>query len=190
MLVGYARVSTRDQNLASQVAALKAAGAEKIFEDYASGARRERPGLSAALDYIRPGDTLTVWKLDRLGRSLRDLLDLSAQLEARGIHLRSLTDMLDTSTSSGRLIFHVLASLAEMERDLIRERTKVGLDAARARGRTGGRPRKLTREKEEAAERLLASGLSVQQVANTLSVSRDTINRRVSYRKPPDDILR
>lgn len=137
--IGYARVSTRDQDLAYQVDALKAAGCDKIFREKASGANKDRPQLAAALDYLRPGDTLVVWKLDRLGRTTRGLLDLAELLRSKGAEFASLTDSIDTGTSAGRVVFTLLAAFAEMERDLIRERTRAGLAVARARGRTGGR---------------------------------------------------
>src|SRR3954462_5866786 len=141
MLVGYARVSTQDQTLALQQDALTTASCERIFSDTISGAKADRPGLEQALAYVRTGDTLVVWKLDRLGRSLPHLIATIAALQERGIGFRSLTEQIDTTTSGGKLIFHVFAALAEFERDIIRERTQAGLIAARARGRKGGRPR-------------------------------------------------
>ena len=138
MLIGYARVSTQEQDLALQLDALKAAGCERIYEERASGAQRDRPELKAALGYMREGDTLVVWKLDRLARSLKQLIDTVEDLGARGIGLRSLTEAIDTTTSGGKLIFHIFAALAEFERAVIRERTLAGLAAARARGRKGG----------------------------------------------------
>ena len=140
MAVGYARVSTQDQDLALQLDALQAAGCERVYTEKASGAQRDRPQLQAALDYMRPDDTLVVWKLDRLARSLRQLLDTVEVLHARQIGLRSLTEAIDTSTPGGTLVFHLFGALAEFERSIIRERTRAGLAAARARGRTGGRP--------------------------------------------------
>src|SRR6187200_1319658 len=141
MLVGYARVSTQEQDLALQLDALRAAGCAKVYEEKASGAQRERPELKAALDYVRKGDTLVVWKLDRLARSLKQLIETVELLEDRGIGFKSLTESIDTTTSGGRLIFHIFAALAEFERNIIRERTTAGLNAARARGRVGGRPK-------------------------------------------------
>src|SRR5574339_1070398 len=141
MLVGYARVSTADQTLGLQKDALTAAGCERLFSDTASGARADRPGLDEAVDFLRPGDTLVVWRLDRLGRSLRHLIDTLGALDQRGIGFRSLQEQIDTTTSGGKLVFHVFGALAEFERDLIRERTQAGLLAARARGRLGGRPK-------------------------------------------------
>lgn len=180
MLVGYARVSTHDQNTALQLDALKAAGCEKLFVEKASGASRDRPELKAAVDYVREGDTLVVWKLDRLARSLRQLIDTVAMLEERGIGLRSLTEAIDTTTAGGRLVFHIFGSLAEFERGVIRERTKAGLSAARARGRVGGRPVKLTGDDLKAAKALLAdSTITVADVAKRLGVSPATLYRHL-----------
>jgi DNA invertase Pin-like site-specific DNA recombinase len=144
MLIGYARVSTHDQTLNLQQDALQKAGCNKIFTDTASGTKAERKGLDEALAYVRPGDTLVVWRLDRLGRSLPHLITTMTGLEERGIGFKSLTENIDTTTSGGKLIFHIFGALAEFERNLIRERTTAGLMAARARGRTGGRPKVLT----------------------------------------------
>ena len=152
MLIGYARVSTLDQDLALQRQALKAAGCERIFEEAASGAKADRPQLARVLDHMRAGDTLVVWKLDRLARSLQQLIETVAALDGKQVQLRSLTEQIDTSTPSGRLTFHIFSALAEFERSLIRERTLAGLAAARAAGRTGGRPRKLTEEDIEMAK--------------------------------------
>ena len=148
---GYARVSTDDQNLDLQRDALTKAACERIFEDHQSGAKADRPGLREALDYAREGDTLTVWRLDRLSRSLKDLIDMASQLQGRSIGLKSLHEALDTTSSSGKLIFHVFGALAEFERNLIRERTQAGLTAARARGRRGGRPKSLDASKRTVA---------------------------------------
>src|SRR5213596_2012703 len=141
MLIGYARVSTQDQTLALQQDALTKAGCERVFSDTASGALAERQGLEEALEFARPGDTLVVWRLDRLGRSLRHLIDVITRLQGRRVGFKSLTEAIDTTTSGGKLVFHVFAALAEFERDVIRERTQAGLAAARARGRRGGHPR-------------------------------------------------
>ena len=138
MLIGYARVSTQDQNLELQIDALTKAGCHRLFDDKMSGSRAERPGLAKALDMLREGDTLVVWKLDRLGRSVKNLVDLVGQLHKQGVQFKSLTDAIDTGTPSGRFFFHVMASLAEMERELIVERTRAGLDVARKLGRKGG----------------------------------------------------
>ncbi len=139
MLVGYARVSTRDQTHALQLDALSKAGCERIFEETASGAQRDRPQLAAALDYVRKGDAIVVWKLDRLARSIKQLIETVEHLERREIGFRSLTEQIDTTTAGGRLIFHIFGALAEFERSIIRERSRAGLEAARARGRIGGR---------------------------------------------------
>jgi DNA invertase Pin-like site-specific DNA recombinase len=179
MLIGYARTSTADQNLDLQCDALKAAGCEKIFSDQMSGARGDRPGLAQALSHCRGGDTLIVWRLCRLGRSVRDLLQIVSDLERQGIGFRSLTESIDTTTASGRLVFHVFACLAEAERATIRERTVAGLRAARARGRVGGRPRSMTPEKVSAAERLLRDGTPPKDVASIVGVSLPTLYRWV-----------
>src|SRR6266540_6711079 len=141
MNVGYARVSTFDQNLDLQKDALTRVGCEKIFTDTMSGAKAERPGLAQALTFMRTGDVLVVWKLDRLGRSLKNLIDVVSELDKLDIGFRSVTESIDTTTSGGKLIFHIFGALAEFERNIIRERTHAGLEAARARGRNGGRPK-------------------------------------------------
>jgi DNA invertase Pin-like site-specific DNA recombinase len=169
MLVGYARVSTLDQNLALQIAALKKAGCKKIYEDQVSGLRTIRPGLQTALEVLRAGDTLVVWKLDRLGRSVKGLVDLVSELETRKVHFRSLTDSIDTSTPAGRFFFHVMASLAQMERELLAERTRAGLAAAKSIGRTGGRKRSMTDSKIASARKLLTSGMPPREVAKNLA---------------------
>ena len=179
MRIGYARVSTQDQRLDVQHEALTRAGCERIFEDTASGRAVARPGLQRALDMLREGDTLVVWKLDRLGRTVKQLVDLVSGFEEQGIHFVSLTDTIDTSTPAGRFFFHVMASLAEMERELTVERTRAGLATARERGRTGGRRRIMTDGKVEAARQLLVSGLPPREVASTLGVSLATLYRWV-----------
>jgi DNA invertase Pin-like site-specific DNA recombinase len=179
MLIGYARVSTQDQNLDLQRAALEQACCEKIFEDQMSGTRAERPGLKLALEVLRKGDMLVIWKLDRLGRSVKGLVDLVGELSDQGIQFKSLTDSIDTSTPSGRFFFHVMASLAQMERELIVERTRAGLAAAKQQGRTGGRKRRMTDSKIESAKKLLASGMSPREVAKNLGVSVPTLYRWV-----------
>jgi DNA invertase Pin-like site-specific DNA recombinase len=156
MLIGYARVSTQDQTLALQQDALEKIGCAKIFTDTASGAKQERKGLDDALNYVREGDTLVVWRLDRFGRSLKDLIERITHLNNRQIGLKSLTENIDTATSGGKLVFHLFGALAEFERDIIRERTQAGLTAARARGRKGGRPKALT-GKKAAMLRVIAS---------------------------------
>lgn len=183
MLIGYARVSTQDQNLDLQLEALNRAGCQKIFEDKLSGTRTDRPGLDQALEHLRAGDTFIVWKLDRLGRSMRHLVDLVGQLQERRVNFRSLTDSIDTATPSGRFFFHVMASLAEMERELTAERTRAGLEAARQQGRTGGRKRRMTENKVDAAKKLLALGSSPREVARSLGVSVPTLYRWLPARK-------
>ena len=174
-LIGYARVSTAEQDTALQTDALRKAGCDKIFEDTASGAKAERPGLAAALAYVREGDTLVVWRLDRLGRSLPHLIETVGALEARGVGFRSLTEAIDTTTSGGRLIFHVFGALGQFERDLIRERTKAGLTAAAARGRKGGRKPVVTAEKLQRAREHLANGLTVREAAARLKVGKTAL---------------
>ena len=151
MQIGYARVSTQDQDLRLQYEALRQVQCDKIYEDKTSGAKASREGLKLTLDVLRENDILVVWKLDRLGRSVRDLVNIVCDLEQRGVHFKSLTDQIDTSTTAGRFFFHVMASLAQMERDLTIERTRAGLDAARKQGRLGGRKRKMTESKIAAA---------------------------------------
>ena len=179
MLVGYARVSTQDQNLELQREALTQAGCQKLFEDKLSGTRAERPGLAKALEMLRKGDTLVVWKLDRLGRSVKQLVDLVSELHKQSIQFKSLTDAIDTGTPSGRFFFHVMASLAEMERELTVERTRAGLAVARLSGRKGGRKPKMTKSKIESAKKLLASGIAPKDVAKNLGVSIPTLYRWV-----------
>jgi DNA invertase Pin-like site-specific DNA recombinase len=180
MLIGYARVSTSDQETELQRVALAGAGCTQIFEEKASGAQRDRPELIAALRYARAGDTLVVWKLDRLARSLKQLIETVEGVEARGIAFRSLTENIDTTTNSGKLVFHLFASLAEFERGLIRERTMAGLASARARGRVGGRPKGLDGAGVAAAKAMLADpNLAVVDVAKRLGVSVATLYRHV-----------
>jgi DNA invertase Pin-like site-specific DNA recombinase len=177
MLIGYARISTTDQTLALQEDALSAAGCTKIFTDTASGSRTDRPGLTAALSYVRADDTLVVWRLDRLGRSIAHLIETVQELQERGAHFRSLQEELDTATSGGKLVFHVFGALAEFERDLIRERTIAGLAAARARGRMGGRPG-LSAEKVRQLKTLAADRSNqVSAICRTLHISRATFYR-------------
>ena len=177
MLIGYARVSTQDQNLELQREALRQAGCQKVFEDHISGTRADRPGLARALEMLREGDTLVVWKLDRLGRRVKQLVDLVGELQQQGVQFKSLTDAIDTGTPSGRFFFHMMASLAEMERDLIVERTRAGLEVARQLGRKGGRKPKMTPSKIESARKLLASGMPPREVAQNLGVSVPTLYR-------------
>jgi DNA invertase Pin-like site-specific DNA recombinase len=177
MLVGYARVSTIDQNLDLQLSALKESGCEKIYQDQISGTKATRPGLGMALEVLRKNDTLVVWKLDRLGRTVKGLIDLVNQLHQKEIHFKSITDNVDTSTPAGRFFFHVMASLSQMERELLAERTKAGLAAAKAKGRIGGRKRKMTQSKIESAKKLLASGSLPKDVALNLGISVPTLYR-------------
>lgn len=186
MLVGYARVSTQDQNLDLQIDALKAAGCEKIFIEKASGAQRDRPELQAAIEYARSGDTLVVWKLDRLARSIKQLIETIEGLGRRSIGFRSLTEAIDTTTAGGRLIFHIFGALAEFERAIIKERTRAGLDAAKARGRVGGRPPKLSEEDIKVAKALLADeGITSSEVAKRLKISVATLYRYLPRAKEP-----
>ena len=175
MLIGYARVSTDDQTLDLQRDALREAGCERIFEDQASGAG-DRPGVRDALKHLRTGDTLVVWRLDRLGRSLKDLIARAETLRTQGIGLRSLKEAIDTDSSSGQLIFHIFGALAEFERALIRERTQAGLQAARARGRKGGRPRRLdARQRAHAVELYRGKGHTVSEICTLMGISRATL---------------
>jgi DNA invertase Pin-like site-specific DNA recombinase len=192
MLIGYARVSTHDQTLTLQQDALEKAGCSKIFTDTASGAQTERNGLEEALNYVRKGDTLVVWRLDRLGRSLPHLITTMTDLEERGIGFKSLTENIDTTTSGGKLIFHIFGALAEFERNLIRERTTAGLTAARARGRIGGRPKALTGRQLSIAQCLYDDPTnSIAEICRTLKISRPTlyrsINTKSSSRKFPSE---
>ncbi|MEN8517796.1 recombinase family protein [Burkholderia sp. RS02] len=180
-VIGYARVSTAEQDTAMQRAALQAAGALKVFEDVASGAKADRPGLAAALEYLRDGDTLAVWKLDRLGRSLPHLVQTVAELEKRGVGFRSLTESIDTTTPNGRLVFHLFAALADFERDLIRERTRAGLAVAKARGRSGGRRAVVTPDKLARARELIdAKGLTVREAAARVKVGKTALYKALA----------
>ena len=180
MLIGYARVSTDDQNLSLQQDALRDAGCERIFEDRLSGARSNRPGLSEALEYARAGDVLVVWRLDRLSRSLKDLIEVVGRLETLDIGLKSLHESVDTSSSTGRLVFHLFGALAEFERNLIRERTRAGLQAARARGRKGGRPKALDPGRQELAVRLYDERqYTVNRICEMMNISKPTLYKYV-----------
>ncbi len=182
MLIGYARVSTTDQNLSLQKDALQKARCERIYEDQISGTKDNRPGLQKALEMLRENDTLVVWKLDRLGRSVKSLITLVSDLNSKNIHFKSITDSIDTSTPSGRFFFHVMASLAEMERELIAERTKAGLDAAKKLGRVGGRKRVMSESKLANAKKLLEAGALSRDVAKDLGVSLATLYRWIPGR--------
>lgn len=178
MIYGYARVSTGDQTTNLQQDALEKAGCDRIFIDVASGAKAHRPELDHMLDLLREGDTVVVWKLDRLGRSMQNLVDLMTTFDQKGVQFRSLTESIDTSTPGGTLVFNIFGSLAQFERDLIRERTRAGLEAARARGRKGGRPAKLDEKQVKEVRRLYESKtVTVDQIAAMMSVGRSTIYR-------------
>ncbi len=179
MLIGYARVSTHDQNLDLQQDSLYAAGCEKIFVDELSGANSARPGLHQAMDSLRAEDVLVVWRLDRRGRSLRNLLELVEELKERKVGFRSIQESMDTSTSGGNLIFQVFGALAEFERNIIRDRTNAGLAAARARGRTGGRPKKLDEQQRELVIRLYKERIPVPEILKTVKISKGTLYKYV-----------
>ncbi|HHF7368317.1 TPA: recombinase family protein [Legionella bozemanae] len=180
MLIGYARVSTDDQNLDLQLDALNNVGCNKIFHDQVTGSKMLRPGLEAALEFAREGDVFVVWRLDRLSRSLKHLIEMIALLDSRKIGLRSLHESIDTSSSSGKLIFHIFAALAEFERNLIRERTYAGLQAARARGRNGGRPKKLSTDKAKLAIQLYEGRqYSIKKICELVGVSKPTLYKYI-----------
>ncbi|MBV8941800.1 MAG: recombinase family protein [Solirubrobacterales bacterium] len=179
-LVGYARVSTDEQNLALQLDALEQTGCERIYKDVGSGSLKYRPELDACLTYLRPGDTLVVWRLDRLGRGLKHLIEAIEQLHQREIGFRSLTEVIDTTTSGGMLQFHIFGALAQFEREIIRERTRAGLAAARDRGRIGGRPAALTPEKLDVVRLMRQQKRSMPQIAKALGVSRATLYRHLA----------
>ncbi len=179
MLIGYARVSTPEQDLTPQLEALRSAGCDRTFFDKASGAKANRAGLAEALSHARAGDVLVVWKLDRLGRTMKGLVDLAAELADRGIGFRSLTDGIDTSGTAGKLVFHILAAMAEMERDLNRERTTAALIVARREGRVGGRKTVMTPKRLAAARRLVATGMTIREIAPAIGVSVPTLYRHL-----------
>ncbi|STO91734.1 recombinase family protein [Fluoribacter dumoffii] len=183
MLIGYARVSTDDQNLNLQYDALKKAGCERIFDDQITGSKMQRPGLEATLEFAREGDIIVVWRLDRLSRSLKDLIEMVALLDSKKIGLKSLNESIDTASSSGKLIFHIFGALAEFERTLIRERTHAGLQAARTRGRNGGRPKKLSTDKAKLAIKLYEEKLhSIQKICELIGVSKPTLYKYLKSR--------
>ena len=178
MFIGYARVSTHEQTLDLQRDALYKAGCEKIFTDTVSGTKAERKGLSEALSHLREGDTLVVWRLDRLGRSLRHLIDTITAIDERGVGFKSLTENIDTTTSGGKLVFHIFGALAEFEREIIRERTQAGLASARSRGKVGGRPKALTPKEVQILRNMAADkSLSVSDICKTLGIGRTTFYR-------------
>src|SRR5260370_5970314 len=183
MLIGYARVSTQDQTLNLQKDALEKLGCSKIFTDIINGATTERQGLDAALSYVREGDTLVVWRLDRLGRSLKHLIETITALNNRKIGFKSITENIDTTTSGGKLVFHIFGALAEFERDIIRKRTRAGVQAARARGRTGGRPKARslnTSKKISMAQSLYDNKTNtIDEICKTLNISRATLYRYI-----------
>jgi DNA invertase Pin-like site-specific DNA recombinase len=182
-LLGYARVSTTEQNPDLQVDELTAAGCWRVWTDHASGALDRRPQLHEVLEQLRPGDTLVVWRLDRLGRSLRHLIDVVTDLDERGAGFRSLRENIDTTTAGGRLVFHLFGALAQFEREIIRDRTVAGLTAARARGRVGGRPSKLSVEQRRQARKMYDEReLTVEQIGRVLGVSRTSIYRALADR--------
>jgi DNA invertase Pin-like site-specific DNA recombinase len=184
MLIGYCRVSSLEQNLNLQKDALRQAGCEKIFEDKSSGAKADRPGLREALAYVRQGDTLVVWRLDRLGRSLKHLIETVGRLDEQGIGFRSLQEAIDTTTSGGRLIFHIFGALAEFERNLIRERTLAGLKAAWARGRKGGRPKALDETKTKLLYKLYDEKQhTIKEICKLLGISKQTLYDYLDRRK-------
>lgn len=188
MNIGYARVSTGDQTLDLQLDALAKADCGRVFTETASGAKSDRPILKEAVEYLRSGDTLVVWRLDRLGRSLQHLISVVTELQNRGIGFRSLTEQIDTTTPGGKLVFHVFGALAEFERDLIRERTNAGLAAARARGRTGGRPKALADPKKRSLAQALYDGrqTDIATICQTLGISRATLYRYLKTQQSPE----
>src|SRR4051794_20953814 len=180
MLIGYARVSTADQTLHLQLDAFKNIGCTKIYTDTESGAKPERKGLDEAIAYARAGDTLVVWRLDRLGRSLKHLIETVTTLQTRNIGFRSITEQIDTTTSGGKLVFHIFGALAEFERDVIRERTQAGLSAPRARGKRGGRPKALNARKAAMAQALYADKTNtINEICRTFNISRATFYRYI-----------
>jgi DNA invertase Pin-like site-specific DNA recombinase len=180
MQIGYARVSTHDQTLNMQLDALKQAGCEQVYTDTVSGSQTDRPGLTEALSHLREGDTLVVWRLDRLGRSLRDLIDRITELNTQKIGFKSITEQIDTTTSGGKLIFHIFGALAEFERDIIKERTTAGLTAARARGKVGGRRRSLSQKDIALVKKLYADqNTSIADICRSFHISRWTLQRYI-----------
>ncbi len=184
LFIGYARVSTDDQNLDLQRDALNGAGCNQIFEDQISGAKTDRPGLKEALKYARAGDILVVWRLDRLSRSLKDLIEMVNLLESKSIGLKSIQEVIDTSSNSGKLIFHIFGALSEFERNLIRERTQAGLQAARARGRKGGRPKTLDTDEQVLAVKLYKEKQhTVAKICEMMGISKPTLYKYIEAAK-------
>lgn len=181
--IGYARVSTSDQDTALQVKALEEFGCDTIYKDKASGAKTDRPELNKALSYLREGDVLVVWKLDRLGRSVKHLIEIVNDLEIRKVGFKSITENIDTTTPGGKLVFHLFGALAQFERDLIRERTNAGLKAARDQGRVGGRPKSMTEDKLKKAKEHLNNGLNVREAAARIKVSATTLYNALKIKK-------
>jgi len=185
MLIGYARVSKTEQHLELQLDALNKAGCEQIYTDKITGSKTERKGLEEALSHLRKGDTLVVWRLDRLGRSLKHLIDTLKGFHEKGIEFKSLTENIDTSTPTGMLMFHLIGALAEFERNLIRERTNAGLEAARARGHKGGRPKKGETETKRMARKLYEDkSITIKDICTSLRISKATLYRYVHANRP------
>ena len=185
MKIGYARVSTIDQNLDLQLSALQAAGCELIFQEKISGSTKDRPELQRLLEQLRPGDEVVVWKLDRLGRSLANLIELVTDFSEKQVAFSSINDKIDTSTPAGKLIFHIFCSLAEYERSLTRERTMAGLAIAKLKGKVGGKPKGLTEEAKKSArvaESLYKGGFSVKMIADQLKITRQTVYNYLEFR--------
>ena len=190
MKIGYARVSTADQNLDSQIDSLKEVGCTHIYKEVSSGVKNEKEELNKALDYLREGDSLVVMKLDRLGRSLKQLIELIEMFKERGIHFRSIKEGIDTSTTAGNFFFQIIGAFAELERNMIVERTKIGLDAARSRGRLGGRPKTHDENKKEIAyQEYLKNERSLKEIAESLGMSRMTMYRYINMRQSPSQAI-
>lgn len=190
MKIGYARVSTQDQNIDLQLDALKEAGCERIYCDTITGTSTKRPEFDKLLDALRPGDVLTVWKLDRVGRSLKHLLQIAEDLQANGVHLHIITQGIDTTTPAGKMLFSIMGSIAEYEKSLIQERVNAGLQAAKARGRVGGRPNALSSDDKKQVIALHRGGMAVSAIAKTLGVSRPTVYKCLAEREEQKQSLK